>query len=232
MQTDYNSSPMCQCTSPSIKNAFGQALLDSAQSIVNPQYRTSYLPLFAIQIWLEIHNIHDIQKQWQASLLWMDSCPENVPDLALNEAHHRLSNLRWNSTVSGPKPSGKIKSSMLTRLLGVEWINDDLMDIMIHHLQARLEADVELSTYVMITDLAFMREVEKAKSPTQFDSPPQWLIHLEQNIKHQDPQPLFYFPAHITDQHHWICFDTIHSIVQGLLKGKTGKGGGDDIDSD
>ena len=189
-----------------LKDAFGQAILDGAQSISDPQYHTSRLPLFSIQFWSEMSDIHDIQKQWQDSSLWIRNLAENVTDPGLDEATHQLRSLPWNGVIRGSKPSGDISTSTLTRLLGVRWIDGDLIDAMIQHLQSRLEADTSLRTRIMITNSALMQEIAKAKSPADFDTPRKWLVRLEESIQCRDRGPILYFPAHVSEQQHWICF--------------------------
>ena len=189
-----------------LKDVFGQALLNGAKSIMDPYYKTSRLPLFAIKFWLEMHQVLDIQSKWHASTLWLRKQDENVPPPALDKACHTLRYLPWNGIISGPNSRGTVNTSTLTRLFGIEWINDDIVDIIAHHLQARLQANPQISAHTMIVDLSLEREIGKAKSPAHFDSLPRWLVRLEREIQSKDLPRLLYFSSHIAKQQHWICF--------------------------
>ena len=189
-----------------LKQAFSQAILDGAQSISDPRYSTSRLPLFAVQFWLEMSDVHNLLKEWQDSSLWVCTLQEKETSSAVDEAGQRLRSLPWKGVVKGSKRSEDLSISALTRLLGVRWINGDLIDAMIQNLQSRLRVDPSLHARIMITNSLLAQQITDAKSRTDFDHPPNWLVRLEENIRCQEQGPTLYFPAHVVAQKHWICF--------------------------
>jgi hypothetical protein len=75
----------------------------------------------------------------------------------------------------------------------------------LHDLQTRLQSDPALKTHNIIANLSFMRDIEKAHSPDDFECPTNLLLRIERDIQAKDSPCDFYFPAHLVKQNHWIC---------------------------
>jgi hypothetical protein len=50
----------------------GSALLNDAQSIMDPDYKGPGLPIWGIEYWIEMHQVHVMQALWQGNLDWLD----------------------------------------------------------------------------------------------------------------------------------------------------------------
>lgn len=51
---------------------FRQAILDGMQSVTDPAYAGSRLPLWIICFWVEMWKMHDIYECWRGGLQWLD----------------------------------------------------------------------------------------------------------------------------------------------------------------
>jgi hypothetical protein len=54
------------------KKELGQALLDGAQLIADPNYKGKDLPLWVIQFWTEMYEVLEKRAQWARSQEWLD----------------------------------------------------------------------------------------------------------------------------------------------------------------
>jgi hypothetical protein len=50
------------------------ALLNGAQSVKDPDYKGSGLPVWAVQYWAEMHQVLAMQALWQGNLDWLNMC--------------------------------------------------------------------------------------------------------------------------------------------------------------
>jgi hypothetical protein len=55
----------------------GQAMLDGAMSIEDPQYKGGHLPLWSITFWDEMYAIRQEQQIWQQSVKWLSAKVDN-----------------------------------------------------------------------------------------------------------------------------------------------------------
>lgn len=62
-----------------LKEHFGQAVLDGMESIEDPRYRGSRVPLWWIGFWTEMHRVCDIQRNWTKAMEWIENYSRKEP---------------------------------------------------------------------------------------------------------------------------------------------------------
>src|SRR6266545_2194270 len=76
-----------------------QAVLDGMQSIEDPQYLESYLPLWSIGFWKEILDLVEVQDIWWCVVVWLEEeshqASEDSAQL-INTTHSYTKSLWWN----------------------------------------------------------------------------------------------------------------------------------------
>ena len=78
------------------KEVSGQAMLDGAMSIEDPQYKGGRLPLWTISFWARMHEICEEQEIWRQSGKWLDVNADNSAKMtAINECWMVLGSLPW-----------------------------------------------------------------------------------------------------------------------------------------
>ena len=79
------------------KAVSGQAMLDGAMSIEDPQYKGGHLPLWTILFWARMHAICKEQQIWKQSEKWLAANVDNSARMtAINECWMVLGSLPWN----------------------------------------------------------------------------------------------------------------------------------------
>lgn len=82
----------------------------------------------------------------------------------------------------------------------------DHINMMFAHLADRAESDDATDDFLVIENLRFMHEIEKAKSPKHWDSPSSsFLQRLEGRVLQKKLEAMI-FPVYITKARHWLAF--------------------------
>ena len=85
------------------KAVSGQAMLDGAMSIEDPQYKGGRLPLWTISFWARMHIICEEQEIWKQSGKWLAANANNsATTTAINECWMVLGCLPWNEPLKVP----------------------------------------------------------------------------------------------------------------------------------
>ena len=195
----------------SLKEYFRQAILDGAQSVEDPQFPGSRLPLWCIAYWKEMHLIHDIQQGWRKGMRCIE---EHIP-LAdglgeietLRKARLYLENLRWRESLHIPGADGATTSTYtFTAFLSNDSLmNTDHINMMFSYLSDRAEKDELTDASVIIETLRFMHAIEKASSATDFNKPSEtYLQRLEERIRRENITALM-IPVHMLAEMHWVA---------------------------
>jgi hypothetical protein len=117
-------------------------------------------------------GVIDAQSQWGRSLTWIDGIKQANIELctALQVACGQLLSLRWNEHISISGSPGGIITRQFTHLLSDGCINDTLIDMMFCHLSERAEQDTTLDSFMIIENLWFIHDINKATSENDHSS--------------------------------------------------------------
>ena len=196
----------------SLKDAFGQAVLDGKKSIVDPQYPGSQVPLWWISFWIELHNIHKIQQDWKSAMEWVEKRTSGGAMEHRKEAQLRkqakaiLSKLRWDERTDIPGADGISTStfSFASYLSDSKMMGTDHINMMFAHLSELAERDPVTDSYVIIERLRFIRAVEKVACGKGGNGKSErCLARLEDKIRNRDVKATV-LPAYMCDHKHWV----------------------------
>ncbi|KAI0071747.1 hypothetical protein K474DRAFT_1733076 [Panus rudis PR-1116 ss-1] len=181
----------------------GQALLDGAQSVRYPPTAKVHFPIWILQYWMEIDRILEIQRRWRDCAAWLsqkrpyDPATEHV----FEHASERLQMLSWNADT---RALGTVATtSIFASLLSDDWLSDSHIDMMVAHLQKRLQ--LSRVDHTRIESLAFSYALLFVSAPEEYDRPsPHYLQPIEAAVA-KDKFLQLYFPAFVDEAKHWIA---------------------------
>ncbi|KIJ91181.1 hypothetical protein K443DRAFT_126315 [Laccaria amethystina LaAM-08-1] len=126
---------------------------------------------------------------------------------AFQKACTHLLSLRWNEQTTIPGAASQGTTFDFAGLLASYWITGTHIDMMFQNLSERTESNDVLDTLVIIENLRFMNDINKAKAVTDHNKPlTKFLKWLEDQIKSNDSNKLV-FPAHMEKMKHWIAVE-------------------------
>ncbi|KAJ7586217.1 hypothetical protein C8J56DRAFT_1086435 [Mycena floridula] len=199
----------CPIPSPTflkeLENAAKQAILDEAQSVEDPEFPGSRLPLWCIQAWKACREMVEIEGKWRGCLKWLDSMMVNDASLpVLQDARIRLLAMGWNERMDIPGSATTTRTTHLMRLFG-EQISATLVEMMVGQIKERLERKPELDANEIVVDLYFMQQIDKAQDASYFDNPSKYLRRLEKHII-SSPGCRLWIPCFRAALSHWTPF--------------------------
>jgi hypothetical protein len=184
--------------------AFGQALLDGAQSFADPHYKGSPLPLWVVTFWIEMHKVLNARSVWEKTDHWLKAKRDGTArDVVIDQCYAHLDSLGWNAKAAVP---GGVETTLeFADLLSDRMIHRTTMDIMVRDIADRVLQDKARSEEFEIVGLGFMYDIEKAKSADDYarKSPP-YLYRLEEKLKSSRKKLLF--PVHLPKDLHYDGF--------------------------
>ena len=132
--------------------ALGQARFNGQQSIVDHRYKDSRLPLWVLQFWKDMVEAMKKRVLWQASDEWLG---KNIKDAAVvNEgdaAREIMGTLSWGTPL---RALGSLTTmDILTVLLSDRWFDDEIMNVLLAHITARIRSDPKLA-HIMVTPIS------------------------------------------------------------------------------
>lgn len=188
------------------RKAFGQAVLNGANSVVDPKYKESRIPLWVITFWRNAYEVVDATSRWRKSMAWLKAHQEPTATLpVIKKAENWLASLSWNQSIKIHGAATYTTTLHFTPLLSDGMITGTLVDMMVAYIAEQVQLDEELRSTVEIATLAFLNYIMQAKSPADFDKPrTKYMRKLEERIRRNNPT--LYFPAHLEKQLHWLVF--------------------------
>jgi hypothetical protein len=184
-----------------------QAVLDGQQSVTDPVYPNSRLPLWIVSFWKYMWETIGIQDLWRKAEKWLESEIKTANGKGKEmcfEAQRLLRVLRWSeeTEVAGANQDR-------THLFAAYLSNNTMMstghiNMMFSHLSDRAETDDTIDTMVAIETLRFPMLLEKAKSANALKTKPsKFMTRLEKRVMDEELKHLI-FPAYTEKQKHWI----------------------------
>jgi hypothetical protein len=100
---------------------------------------------------------------WETALTWLRVQQRaSASGDALKEAADWMDVIGWDINLQASRAASNTTSSVLAHLISDRMINGDLVNMMLHHLQTHFQLDPLLRNQVIIADLHFMHDLEKA----------------------------------------------------------------------
>ena len=196
----------CKSFVDNAKAVSGQAMLDGAMSIEDPQYKGGRLPLWAVSFWARMHDICEEQEIWRQSVKWLEANVDNsAKKTAINECWMVLGSLPWNVNLKIPGGGGI--TARMARLLADKMLTGDLVDMMVKHLALRLKGDCVASATYEIETLGYMDRIIsqwEGRNLKEGVKPSPTLTRLENKMK-ATPKTLL-FPVNLPAQKHYVAF--------------------------
>ena len=81
---------------------FRQAVLDGMESVIDPDYPDSRLPLWGITFWSKNWEFHAIQETWRKVLFWLNNQLQTGSRGPFAKARSYIAVLHWNETTLIP----------------------------------------------------------------------------------------------------------------------------------
>lgn len=144
----------------------GQAWFNGNISIIDHRFNggRDRLPWWAPTYWQLLSKIIRMQTEWKRAKGWVEANAEKIPGHPTPEvvfAAHP-----WNSPLHR---NSDLTTHTLAQLLTDQWLNDDIMLLMIGHLQDRLQQDPVLDASTIIAPSLFYTVVERAARMDNFN---------------------------------------------------------------
>lgn len=113
----------------------GQMWFDGVCSIVDPRFNggNERFPLWVLSLWEEMQKMIRNQKQWKASVRWLELMTH--PQDTILQAKSFIKKLPWNE----PLCSGGASTLEFTGFLGVSWLSDTQINMMVEALRNRMK---------------------------------------------------------------------------------------------
>ena len=138
-----------------LDKALGQEWFDGANSIVDPRFnnRSERFPFWALSLWKEMEKMIQHQRLWDSSIRWLKTITH--PEEIVAKAKSVIEKLPWNK----PLGSGGATTLEFAGFLGVSWLSDTQINLMIKVLRNRLEME-DHTERVLIEPIEFTWELE------------------------------------------------------------------------
>jgi hypothetical protein len=155
-QLEPNTDLRCLATRPipsvdwlaKLDAAFGQAWFDGRRSIIDSRYKDSRLPLWTIQFWKDMVEAVKKRAMWQASDEWIAKNMKDAASMKDGEAAREIM-----GTLSRGTPLRALGSlttmDTLTILLSEHWFDDEIMNMLLANIAARIRSDPKLADVVV-----------------------------------------------------------------------------------
>ncbi|KAJ6600652.1 hypothetical protein B0H10DRAFT_2230919 [Mycena sp. CBHHK59/15] len=192
-----------------LRRKFPQAWLDGCQSISDPRFNdgADRLPLWTLTFWEKMAEVAKHQALWKRSAAWLDTegakrNGDEETKKSVEAARAVMKTMGWNTPLTCLR--GTRSTVDLAAFLSTVWLNSDHIDMMMEDLTARVKADPDLATKVIVAPLAFSETLEGLSGKNiKYTRANASLLHLYETKIKTEGQTTLYFPAHIGGSH-WI----------------------------
>ena len=187
-----------------LEKAFGQAWFDGAQSIVDPRYKFSRLPLWVLAFWREMKEVIEKRSIWQSAEAWLARWGKEGKEL--EEADHvreMMSSLTWGLDITA-LGAGSPKDSLAV-LLSNGWIDGGTIDMMMSQLATCIHLNHNLRETTVVATLNLQMQINKAYKDGNFSRGSVPLLSCYTELFKNKKCTHLFFPAHISTNH-WVAF--------------------------
>ena len=192
-----------------LEEALGQQWFDGACSFVDLCFKgNELLPFWVLTWWRRMTAVIHTKGQWHAADKWawlavgLQGKSALDPDTVIKIDHARvlLGVLGWNSHVS--VLGANTSTVQFSRLVSEEWLDDNLVDMMMYHLAARAHCDPQIAGSVIIDTLAFPTALLVGAATEDFTS---HILKSHVTSVHTSGRKQLFFPFH-HGNNHWLAF--------------------------
>ncbi|KAH7905193.1 hypothetical protein BJ138DRAFT_1130617 [Hygrophoropsis aurantiaca] len=200
-----------------LNTAFGQAWFDGAKSLVDWRYgKDSRLPLWIITYWTEMSIVHKKRRLWLKAHQWVTHMSGHHKTPCLLEADNvveKMATLGWGATLRGVGRGLGVET--LVPLLSDDWLDDDIINLAMHHLTERMHLFPTISKSTIIAPLSFSANLVAATNNLNVNTVSFRFLQHYTAIFKNGQRTILYFPAHINNNH-WIvfCIDFIQKSLR------------------
>ncbi|KAH7918522.1 hypothetical protein BV22DRAFT_1051683 [Leucogyrophana mollusca] len=190
-----------------IEKALGQAWFDGARSLVDWRYgKDLRLPLWAITYWKEMSIVLKKRRIWQGANQWLTQTSQSHKTPCLVESDNaleKMGDLGWGATLRRVVRGLGVET--LAPLLSEQWLDDDIINLAMHHLRERVHLFPDISKSTIIAPLQFSTNLVSADSHPYAQAVA--LPHLRHytSVLKSGQHTILYFPGHINNNH-WVAF--------------------------
>ena len=144
-----------------LESVAGQAWLNGSKLIIDQRYNngTDRLPLWAVIFWNKVATLQELQVIWRRGTSWLQNKAIKSKDLSfrdtITKAQTLLDTLPWNFPM--PFCQGAVQTFLLSSFLGITWLTDEHIDIMMEELDSK----VDVAGKVQIATLSFSNKIRK-----------------------------------------------------------------------
>ncbi|KAI0363681.1 hypothetical protein BV20DRAFT_957785 [Pilatotrama ljubarskyi] len=195
-----------------LKDAFGQAWFDGARSIVDFRFKYSRLPLYALSYWEEMARIISKQTAWQRAQEWVTQWASQyaLVDLA-RQVQDVMERLAWGAELRALGAATSVET--LALLLSDQWLDDELIDMLVSNLAVRAEQDPGLSREIAVATLAFHHCLLAVAGKPERAGSKEVLQRYRARVLDKGLKRL-YFLANLNNEH-WVAF--LIDFAQGTI---------------
>jgi hypothetical protein len=187
-----------------LEKDFGQAWFDGARSIKDKRFKDSRLALCALSYWKEMRVIIEKRAIWQAADEWLARWGKNGEELEeADRARELMSCLPWGQNITA-LGAGCPKENLAV-LLSDNWVDDEIVNMMMFDLAACVRLDPELQTTTVIAALNLQMHIRRAYDTGDYSEESVPLLCRYTKLFKEEKRSRLYFPAHINGNH-WVPF--------------------------
>ncbi|KAI0037576.1 hypothetical protein FA95DRAFT_1614075 [Auriscalpium vulgare] len=192
-----------------LQDTIGQAWLDGKQSIVDWSVNDGRdrLPLWSLTFWIDVGGAIRGQGKWSSCEHWITAETNSVGPMGrstMDRAHTLLHTLPWNTPIRSPAVS--TTTLELTRMLGNDWMSDELINMMFEQLASRVRLQTELTTRVVVAPLAFSEAVKRLTKATTYSPADAPLLRMYEELVYDGGRTTIYCPVHVRGNH-WVAVE-------------------------
>ncbi|KAL7281612.1 hypothetical protein ACG7TL_004929 [Trametes sanguinea] len=181
-----------------LQQAFGQAWFNGAQSLVDRRFKQSKLLLFVLTYWTEMGLVVSKKAIWKRAVDWLTRWEQDTNFLKeADRARSLMDLLPWSARIKAL--GSDTGAENLALLLSEQWLDDELINMLVQELFQRTHLDPKLSRTVALLPLAFQQVLHKAAAKQTYSHP------LLERCKHyiSGGRQRFYFPVNVGGVH-WV----------------------------
>ena len=176
--------------------AIGQMWFDGVTSIVDPRFNNGAerFPFWVLSLWRKMQKMIEYQELWKSSIRWLESVTHSGDVV---EAKDLIKNLPWGKSLR----FGAATTLEFAGFLGMSWLSDTQIDMMVGELQNRMRVG-ECAKGAVIEPLAFYWELVSIGKGWKDPLTSPYLLRLASQV--QDGATTIWFPININNNH-WIA---------------------------
>lgn len=180
-----------------LEKVAGQMWFDGASSVMDPRFNngTKSFPLWVLSLWGEMRRMVEDQKRWKSSVHWLGL--KTHPKGIATDASSLIERLPWNK----PLHFGGASTLQFADFLGVSWLSDTQIDMMVSVLGGRMNTERHMKG-ALIEPLVFAWELASVGNGWKEPLTSPYLSRLADEV--QAGTKTIWFPIHVSGCH-WVA---------------------------